>query len=393
MTSGEIKQKDQEYILPTYARFDLCLVQGKGCRGTDPEGNSYLDFTSGIGVNSLGWCDDAWVQAVAGQAARLQHTSNLFYTQPGVELAELLCKRTGMDKVFFANSGAEANEGAIKAARKYSVNKYGPGRATVLSLVNSFHGRTMATLSATGQDVFHQHFHPFLEGFKHIPAGELKALETALTGDVCAVMVEPIQGEGGVLPLDAGYLQQVQALCREKDILLICDEVQTGVGRTGSFLASEQAGIQPDIVSLAKGLAGGLPIGAVLLAKSCSHALGKGDHATTFGGNPVCCAAGVAVLKRLDNAFLAQVKQKGEWLKEQLLAMPKVQEVSGDGLMLGIQFEEGVQAGELLHKAMNKGLLCLLAKGKLRLLPPLVITQEELAEGLEILQAVLEETV
>ena len=268
MNSQQIKALDAAYVLPTYARFDLCLIEGSGCRGKDPEGNSYLDFASGIGVNSLGWADPQWAAAVAAQAGKLQHVSNLYYTQPGAQLAETLCQRTGMDKAFFANSGAEANEGAIKAARKYSHDKYGDGRHVIVALENSFHGRTVATLSATGQDAFHQHFHPFLPGFVHVPAEDIAALEAALTAEVCAVMLEPIQGEGGVVPLDSAYLAQVQALCKAKDILLIADEVQTGVGRTGHWFAYQDpelgGGVLPDVVTLAKGLGGGIPVGAVV---------------------------------------------------------------------------------------------------------------------------------
>lgn len=389
MTSEQIKQLDTEYVLQTYGRFDLCLVEGKGCRARDPEGNTYLDFTSGIGVNCLGWCDDEWTAAVAAQAGKLQHTSNIYYTEPGAKLAEALCKRTGFAKVFFANSGAEANEGAIKAARKYSRLKYGEGRHTVLTLKNSFHGRTLATLTATGQEVFHKDFDPFLPGIQNVEAGNIDALKKALTGDVCAVMLEVIQGEGGVVPFPQDYLAAVQGLCAEKDVLLIADEVQTGVGRTGHFLASKMAGLSPDIATLAKGLGGGLPIGALLLSEKCQHALVKGDHATTFGANPVVCAGALVVMDRLDDAFLVDVREKGELLKAGLLALPGVESVSGAGLMLGVSFKEGIAAPDVLKAAMGKGLLCLLAKDKMRLLPPLVITEEEIKEGLAILSDVL----
>lgn len=390
MTSDAIKQTTGECILPTYARLDLCLVEGKGCRAKDPEGNQYLDFTSGIGVNSLGWADDEWQAAVCRQAGTLQHTSNLYYTLPGAQLAQLLCQRTGMSKVFFANSGAEANEGAIKAARKYSSGKYGPGRADIITLVNSFHGRTMATLTATGQDAFHHHFDPFLPGFSHVEAGNLDALEKALTDKVCAIMVEPIQGEGGVVPLDTAYLTALQSLCREKDILIIADEVQTGIGRTGALLASQKYGLEADLVTLAKGLGGGLPIGAVLFSKTTDDALGKGDHATTFGGNPVCCAGAVVVMNRLTDQLLQEVAQKGQRLKAGLAALPFVESVSGDGLMLGVTFAPPVTAAAVLAKAMEQGLLCLTAKDKLRLLPPLIISDQEIDEGLSILKNVLE---
>ncbi len=391
MTNQELKMMDEQYVLPTYGRFDVCLVKGSGCWGEDAEGRRYLDFSSGIGVNSLGWADAEWAQAVAQQAACLQHTSNLYFTQPGALLAKELCLRTGMNKVFFANSGAEANEGAIKAARKYSLMHHGEGRHTVISLVNSFHGRTMATLSATGQEQFHNHFHPFLQGFKHVDAGNISELEKAADQTVCAIMLEVIQGEGGVLPLDKEYLAQVQKLCRQRDILLICDEVQTGVGRTGSFLASEQAGIQPDIVTLAKGLGSGLPIGAILFNQRCEGALQKGDHATTYGANPVCCAGALVVMKRMTPEFLQSVAKKGELLRQKLLDMPQVAEVRGGGLMLGISFKEGISAAEVLSGAMQKGLLCLLAKDSLRLLPPLVVSEEEINSALDILAKVIGE--
>lgn len=391
MTSDEIKQLTDEYILPTYARFDLCLTQGSGCTATSPEGKHYLDFTSGIGVNSLGWAHPQWAEAVANQAATLQHTSNIYYTLPAAQLAQALCRRTGMDKVFFANSGAEANEGAIKAARKYSLMKYGEGRATILTLQNSFHGRTLATLTATGQDVFHQHFHPFPRGFAYTPADDIPALEAALTPDVCALLLEPVQGEGGVVPLQPEFLAHAQALCRSKDILLIADEVQTGIGRTGSFLASTQLGLQPDIITLAKGLGGGLPLGAVLFAKHCATALGKGDHATTYGANPVCCAGALVVLNTLTDSFLQQVREKSRLLIQGLQQLPGVEQVTGMGLMLGITFREGITAAQVLQAAMDKGMLCLLAKHKLRLLPPLTITPDEITAGLQILQQVLEE--
>lgn len=393
MNSQQIQELDHEYILQSYSRFNLCLVQGKGCRATSPEGKSYLDFTSGIGVNSLGWCDEEWAAAVAAQAATLQHTSNLYYTSPAARLAKLLCEKSGMDKVFFANSGAEANEGAIKAARKYSHDKYGDGRSTILTLQDSFHGRTLTTLAATGQDVFHQHFFPFPEGFRHIPANSTQQLAAALTQDVCAVMVEVIQGEGGINPLQDSYLEALRTLCAEKDILIIADEVQTGIGRTGSFFAYQQTVLQPHIVTSAKGIGGGLPLAAILFSESCSAVLGKGDHATTYGGNPVCCAGGLVVVNRLDTAFLQAVQEKGKWLRQQLERLPGVQQVDGKGLMLGVLFKEPLTAKAVLEKAMDNGLLCLLAKNKLRLLPPLTITQPELEEGVAILNEIMEELV
>ncbi len=391
MQEQQIKELDKHYITNTYNRFDLCLIEGKGCTAKDTNGNRYLDFTSGIGVNSLGWCDDEWTAAVAKQAATLQHTSNLFYTKPAAVLAQKLVEKSGMKNVFFANSGAEANEGAIKAARKYSADKYGEKRYGIISLQDSFHGRTMGTLSATGQTVFHQHFNPFLPGFKHVAAGDIEALTQALDGTICAVMLEVIQGEGGVIPLAKDYLQAVQTLCQKRDVLLIVDEVQTGVGRTGTFLASEQAGLKPDLVTLAKGLGGGLPIAALLVGERCKDTLSYGDHATTYGGNPVCCAGANVVVDRMTPAFLEGVQAKGETLKADLLTIQGVEAVSGAGLMLGIRFEEHIAAADVLQKAMERGILCLLAKDKLRLLPPLTITETELKQGFTILKEVVEE--
>ena len=389
MTSEEIKKLDQ-HILPTYNRFDLCLIKGKGARVQDPEGKTYLDFTAGIGVNSLGFCDDQWVAAVCKQAGTLQHTSNLFYTQPGAELAQNLCARTGMQYVFFANSGAEANEGAIKAARKYSRKKYGKGRSTILSIQNSFHGRTMAALTATGQPELQKDFDPLIPDFRHVPAGDATALAAALEPDVCAVILEPIQGEGGVIPFGADYMEMVDSVCRPRDILIIADEVQTGVGRTGYFLASELYHLKPDIVTLAKGLGGGLPIGAFLLSEHCKDALEKGDHGTTFGMNPVVCAGANVVMDRLTDDFLQDVKEKGDFLKTQLSTLPGVVEVSGAGLMWGLKLKEPLAAATIREDAQQRGLLCLLAKDRLRLLPPLTISKEELKEGLSILKTILD---
>ncbi len=388
MTGEQLMRRDRERVLPTYARFPVALASGHGATAVDFEGREYIDFTSGIGVNSLGFCDPQWADAVAAQARTLQHTSNLFYTGPCVEVAELLCARTGMRKVFFANSGAEANEGAIKAARKYSFLKYGEGRATVVTLVNSFHGRTVTTLSATGQEVFHQYFFPFTEGFRHVEANDFDALKAALTADVCAVLVEPVQGEGGVLPLDREYLQKTAALCAGRDVLLLVDEVQTGIGRTGTLFAFEQFGIRPDIVTCAKGIGGGLPLGAVLFGEKAENALGPGDHATTFGGNPVACAGAKAVLSRLDEAFLAGVRAKAEMLRARIAAMPHVGSISGLGLMVGVTLE-GAAARDAVYAGFEKGVLLLTAKTKLRLLPPLTITEAELQKGLDALEAAL----
>ena len=390
-TSNEIKQLDSDYIAQTYGRFNLALSHGKGCQVWDFEGNEYLDFTSGIGVNSLGWADEDWLNAVVHQASSLAHTSNLFFTEPSSRLAKKLAEASGLKRVFFANSGAEANEGAIKTARKYSHDKYGKDRATVLTLVNSFHGRTISTLSATGQEVFHQHFFPFTKGFDHTPANELRALETRLgQKDVCAIILEVVQGEGGVCSLDHEYLQGVQALCHQYDALLIIDEVQTGVGRTGTMFAYQQFGLTPDIITLAKGLGGGLPIGAFVLGEKVQDTLGKSDHGSTFGANPVSCAGANAVLAKIDDAFLAEVKRKGEKLQKALAELPKVKSVSGLGLMIGVEFEEGTKAVDIVAKCIEKGVLFLTAKTKLRLLPPLIINDEQIEKGIALLKEVLE---
>ncbi|EIG24684.1 aspartate aminotransferase family protein [Haemophilus paraphrohaemolyticus] len=390
-TSNEIKQLDSDYIAQTYGRFNLALSHGKGCQVWDFEGNEYLDFTSGIGVNSLGWADEDWLNAVVHQASSLAHTSNLFFTEPSSRLAKKLAEASGLKRVFFANSGAEANEGAIKTARKYSHDKYGKDRATVLTLVNSFHGRTISTLSATGQEIFHQHFFPFTKGFDHTPANELRALETRLgQKDVCAIILEVVQGEGGVCSLDHEYLQGVQALCHQYDVLLIIDEVQTGIGRTGTMFAYQQFGLTPDIITLAKGLGGGLPIGAFVLGEKVQDTLGKSDHGSTFGANPVSCAGANAVLAKIDDTFLAEVKRKGEKLQKALAALPKVKSVSGLGLMIGVEFEEGTKAADIVAKCIEKGVLFLTAKTKLRLLPPLIINDEQIEKGIAVLKEVLE---
>lgn len=390
MIGEQIKQQDSDYIAHTYGRFDLVLSHGKGCEVWDSEGKKYLDLTSGIGTNSLGWGDAQWTAAVAQQAAKLAHCSNLFYSEPAAQLAEKLVKASGLKRAFFCNSGAEANEGAIKTARKYSADRYGANRSTVLSLENSFHGRTISTLAATGQAVFHQHFSPFTAGFAYLPANDLDALAARLAdNDVCAVLLEIVQGEGGVNALTDDYLQGVQALCRRQDVLLIIDEVQTGIGRTGSLFAYQQFGLMPDIVTLAKGLGGGLPIGAFLLGEKCQETLGKGDHGSTYGGNPVCCAAANVVLDRLDAAFLLAVQQKSAWLRERLAALPKVKSVSGLGLMIGIEFEAGIEAQQIVADAIQRGLLTLTAKQKLRLLPPLTISQAQLEQSVAILADIL----
>ena len=336
------------------------------------------------------YCDEGWVRAVQEQAAALQHISNLYYSPVQVQFAAELCAATGMGRVFLCNSGAEANECAIKLARKYSFDKYGKGRSTIVGLENSFHGRTLTTLSATGQDVFHQYFFPFTEGFSFAKAGDLDSLKDKLDGSVCAVLLECVQGEGGVVALDKAYVQAVQALCRERDVLLLVDEVQTGAGRTGTFLACEQLGLQPDVVTMAKGLGGGLPIGACLCTQALGGVMSAGMHGSTFGGNPVACAAGRYMLSRLTQpAFLEEVARKGAAIRQRLAAMPHVREVRGMGMMIGVVLDAGT-ARAVAEDCLQNGLLILTAKTLLRLLPPLNITREELDKGLSILESVLE---
>lgn len=385
MHSEDIMARDQAYVANTYARFPIALTRGEGARCWDADGKAYIDLTSGIGVNALGFCDAKWAAAISQQLLTLQHTSNLFYTEPCGALAQTLCERTGMRKVFFSNSGAESNEGAIKCARKYGHMRHGEACHKIITLDQSFHGRTLATLRATGQAVFHQNFHPFPEGFVHAPANDLQATLALADGQTCAFMIEMVQGEGGVWPLDRDYVQGLAAYCRENDVLLIVDEVQTGIGRTGTLFAYEQFGIAPDIVTCAKGLGGGLPIGAVLFGERTEDVLAKGDHATTFGAGPALCAGALEVLNRMDGAFLSAVREKGEHICKRLMAMPGVTVVSGLGMMLGISLE-GVAARDLAQAVMAQGVLVLTAKDRLRLLPPLSITWDELNEALDILE-------
>ena len=391
MTSQEIKSLTNQYVMNTYGRFDVVIDHGKNAKLYSPEGKEYIDFTSGIGVCDLGYGDETWAQAVFAQAKQVGHTSNLFYTEPCARLAEKLCKRTGMSNVFFANGGGEANEGMIKLARKYSFDKYGKGRATIIPLKNSFHGRTMATLTATGQDQFHNYFFPFVEGFKFAEANSIESLQAVAGDDTCAVMVELVQGEGGVLPLDKEYVQAVAKLCAEKDWLLLVDEVQTGVGRTGSLFAFQQYGILPDVCSFAKGIAGGLPMSGIMANEKCKGVLTPGTHATTFGANPVCGAAGLVVQDVLSDEFLAQVREKGEYLRAQIeaLCLPCFGKTRGLGLMIGIEMAEGYRNGEIANKLVEAGLLVLTAGPGMRLLPPLVITKEEMDAGIAIMKKTL----
>lgn len=388
----KIQQTDKQYVANTYGRFPVAIEKGKGAACYDFDGKKYIDFSSGIGVNSLGFCDEGWVEAVTKQLTTLQHISNLYYTSPCAEAARLLCEKTGMKKVFFSNSGAESNEGAIKCARKYSLMKYGEGRSKILTLNNSFHGRTVTTLAATGQDVFHNFFFPFTEGFEFTPANDPDALKKALEdSSVCALMMEVIQGEGGVMPLDEAFVKEAERLCREKDILLIIDEVQTGVGRTGKLFAFEHYGISPDIVTTAKGLGGGLPLGCVMFGERTENVLVAGDHATTFGGNPVATAGAKYILEKMDAAFLDGVAEKGEYIRSRLEKMPHVLGCDGKGMMIGVRLDSEVKAADIVKKGIENGVLALTAKVKLRLLPPLTITFAEIDEGLDAIEKALEE--
>lgn len=378
-----IQQLDQQYIAPTYGRFPVALVKGQGAQLFDENGKRYIDMGSGIAVNTFGACDPVWTEAVTRQLHTLGHTSNLYYTQPQTRLAEMLCQRTGMEKVFFSNSGAEANECALKVARKWG-EEHG-GRHVIVTLKNSFHGRTIATLAATGQDVFHKHFGPFPEGFRYVTPGNQEELAEALAQpDVCAVFMEPIQGEGGVEPLEASFLKLAEKLCQEHQLLLMLDEVQTGNGRTGKLFAYMHDGLQPDVVTTAKGLAGGLPLGATLLGARVASVLGKGDHGSTFGGNPICAAGACSVLERLNEDLFREVREKSQAIVDALKDCPNVKRVSGRGFMLGISTVH--PAGDIAQRCLADGLLVLTAKDKVRLLPPLNISWELLQEGIDILK-------
>ena len=391
MTSEQVKELTNQYILNTYGRFPVAIDHGEGAKLYDFEGKEYIDFTSGIGVTCLGYGSSAWADAVGAQAKKLGHVSNLFYTEPAARLAEILCKRTGMSGVFFANGGGEANEGMIKLARKYSFDKYGTGRATIITLHNSFHGRTITTLTATGQDVFHNYFFPFTEGFRYADANDMASLEAAAGDDVCAVMLELVQGEGGVLPLEQSYVDAVKKLCQERDWLLLVDEVQTGVGRTGKLFAFQNYGILPDVASFAKGIAGGLPMSGIMANEKCRSVLGPGSHATTFGANPVCAAAGLLVQETLTDAFLEEVQAKGTYLRSAIeaLDLPCFGKTRGMGLMIGIAVSDGYNKGEIAAKLIENGLLVLTAGPGMRLLPPLTITKAEMDQGLVIMEKTL----
>lgn len=381
------KELDNEYVAHAYGRFDVTLVKGKGSTVYDENAKEYIDFGSGIGVTAFGFCDDEWKKAVEAQLDKLQHTSNLYYTEPCARLAELLCKKSSMKKVFFANSGAEANEGAIKFARKYSFDKYGEGRSTIITLENSFHGRTITTLAATGQEVFHTTFAPFTQGFKYCPANDVDTLKEMATDDVCAIMFECVQGEGGVNNLDTEFVKAIETIANEKDILMIVDEVQTGNGRTGRYFAYQNFDITPDIVSTAKGMAGGLPMGAVLFGEKLKDTVTPSSHGSTFGGNPVCAAGALSIVSRIDDDFLVGVRAKSEHIKKTLMALDGVKSISGMGLMLGVETVK--DAKQIADECLENGLLVLTAKNKVRLLPALNISDCELERGLKILSEVI----
>lgn len=384
-------EKFNDNVMHTYGRYPLVMEMGRDRKCVDENGRKYIDFGSGIGTNSLGYCNDKWVDYVCHQVKSLQHTSNYYYTKVQADFAELLCNSTGYSKVFFGNSGAEANECAIKLARKYSFDKYGKGRHNIITLVNSFHGRTLCTLSATGQDVFHNYFFPFVEGFINVKANDIDDLKSKIDNTVCAVMLEYVQGEGGVNALEQNFVDAVFDLCSKNDILVIADEVQTGVGRTGKLLAGEHFGKKANITTLAKGLAGGVPVGACLADEKCCDVLVAGTHGSTFGGNPLACAGGLAVLETVTaDGFLDDVNKKAELFRSELIKMNGVESVSGLGLMIGITLKTK-KAGDVVKSALEHGLLLLTAKDKVRLLPPLNITVDEIKEGLEIFNTVLEE--
>ena len=390
MSFLEIQKEDQQNIMPTYGRFPVAIVRGSGAEAVDCDGKTYLDFSSGIGVNALGYSDIKWAEAVAKQAATLQHTSNLYYTKPQIELAQMLHEKTGFSKVFFANNPARRpTNRAIKLARKYSTDQYGEQRTKIVTLVNSFHGRTITTLAATGQDTFHHYFNPFTEGFVYAEADNMDSVRACVDDSVCAVFIELVQGEGGVWPLSPEFVKELAAFCKSRDLLLMVDEVQTGIARTGKLFCYEHFGIQPDVITSAKGLGGGLPIGACLCTEALGQVLNNGMHGSTFGGNPVACAGALSILERVSEPlFLQEVEEKGAYLREKLSQMPGVSEVRGMGLMLGVVLENA-QAKDVADTCVEHGLLVLTAKTLVRLLPPLNISYEEIDRGMEILEQVL----
>jgi acetylornithine/N-succinyldiaminopimelate aminotransferase len=381
-------EKDKKFVANTYNRFPLEIVKGQGCFCYDKEGKEYIDLGSGIGVTAFGYCDKEWKEAVEEQLNLVQHTSNLYYTEPGAELARLLCEKTGMKKVFFGNSGAEANECAIKVARKYGAEKKGEEYSVIVTLNNSFHGRTLSTLSATGQDSFHKLFNPLTPNFVHTPANDINAFKKVIEENkVCGVLIECVQGEGGVNCLEKDFVENVFSICRKKDILFMVDEVQTGNGRTGKLYSYMNYEVCPDVVTTAKGLGGGLPIGAALLGEKAEFVLGYGDHGSTFGANPVCCAGAISVINRLTDEFLLEVTKKSEYIFSELSGHENVESVSGMGLMIGIKPKK--DAKEVVLECMKKGVICLTAKDKIRLLPPLNIDFETLKKAISVIKECL----
>lgn len=385
-----IMDMDKAYVAGTYKRFPVEIVSGKGSHAVDSQGKTYVDMGSGIGVTAFGYGDEAWKAAVCAQLDKVQHTSNLYYNEPCARLAKLLCEKTGMKKVFFSNSGAEANECAIKAARKYSAEKKGADCYTIVTLQNSFHGRTLTTLAATGQDHFHQLYQPLTPGFVHVPANDIQALKDCVAKvKVAGILMEVVQGEGGVLPLTAEYLAAANKLAHEQDIPLMMDEVQIGNGRSGKLYGYMNFDVQPDIVSTAKGLGGGLPIGACLLGEKVQNVLGFGDHGSTYGGNPVCCAGGVSIISRLTDDFLAEVQKKSAYVFQTITGAPGIESVTGLGLMIGVK--PVAPAAEVVKACMERGVLCLTAKNKVRLLPALNIPMEDLKFAVETIRTVAAE--
>lgn len=380
-----IFEKDAEFIATTYARFPLALTSGKGSLLYDENGKEYIDLSTGIAVNTFGVADGEWVNAITEQLGKLQHTSNLYYTKPCADLAEILCNRTGLKKVFFGNSGAEANECAIKTARKYAADNKGKEYNKIITLKNSFHGRTITTLAATGQEVFHKDFLPLTEGFLYCEAGNISELESLVANNnVCAIMFELVQGEGGVVPLSKEFVNAIFKIAKENDILTICDEVQTGNGRTGELYAFMKYGVLPDIVSTAKGLGNGLPIGATMMGEKVKDVLTPSSHGSTFGGNPIACAGAISVINRIDDSLLKEVDQKSQFIINELKNADGVKSISGMGLMLGIETQK--DAGEIIKYCMDNGVLVIKAKNKLRLLPALNIPQNLLEKAVMVIK-------
>lgn len=381
-----VRFNDEEYIAHTYLRFPIVLSKGKGSLVYDEDGKEYIDMATGIAVNTFGYCDEDWTEAVKAQLSLLQHSSNLYYTEPDVKLARLICERTGMKKVFFSNSGAEANECAIKAARKYAAQKKGSDYYTIITLKKSFHGRTITTLAATGQEVFHKDFLPLTEGFVYVEANDIGALEAAVKENkVAAIMFETVQGEGGVMPLEQAFCDKISELGRLYDIITIADEVQCGNGRSGALYAYMKRSMLPDIVTTAKGLGGGLPIGATIFGEKCADVFSYGDHGSTFGGNPVCCAGAYSILSRIDDNLLEEVEKKSNYTVSQLSSAEGIKSVSGMGLMLGLETEK--PASEVIAKCAENGVLVIKAKEKVRLLPALNIPFELLKQAVEIIKS------